>query len=84
MVLGVFGGRPSVDMSVVGDRELSLIGTLMYQQRDYEQAVEWIADGSMITGPLVTGHFPLEEYEEAYRFIDEQGATTMKVVIDLD
>jgi L-iditol 2-dehydrogenase/threonine 3-dehydrogenase len=56
----------------------------MYQQPDYEQAVEWIADGSMITEPLVTGHFPLEEYEEAYRFIDEQGATTLKVVIDLD
>jgi threonine dehydrogenase-like Zn-dependent dehydrogenase len=38
----------------------------------------------MITEPLVTGHFSLEEYEEACRFIDEQGATTLKVVIDLD
>ena len=84
VVLGVFGDRPRVDMSVVGDRELSLIGTLMYQQNDYKQAVEWISDGSMITEPLVTRHFPFEKYEDAYRFIDEQGDLTLKVVIDLD
>ena len=84
VVVGVYGARPCVDMSVVGDRELSLIGTLMYQQSDYEQAVEWVADGSMITEPLVTGHFPFEQYEEAYRFIEKQGDTTLKIVIDLD
>lgn len=83
VVLGVFGDRPQVDMSVVGDRELSLIGTLMYQQADYEQAVEWMASGQMITEPLVTKHFPFEKYEEAYRFIEEQGDKTLKVVIDL-
>lgn len=84
VVLGVFGDRPRVDMSVVGDRELSLIGTLMYQQNDYEQAVKWIADGSIIIEPLVTRHFPFEKYEDAYRYIEEQGETTLKVVIDLD
>jgi 2-desacetyl-2-hydroxyethyl bacteriochlorophyllide A dehydrogenase len=83
VVLGVFGDRPRVDMSVVGDRELSLIGTLMYQQADYEQAVKWISDGSMATEPLVTKHFPFEQYEAAYHFIEEQGDKTLKVVIDL-
>lgn len=83
VVLGVFGDRPRVDMSVVGDRELSLIGTLMYQQADYEQAVEWIASGKMITEPLVTGHFPFEDYEKAYHFIEEQGDKSLKVMIDL-
>ena len=84
VVVAVYGGRPSVDMSVVGDRELSLVGTLMYQQNDFEQAVEWIANGELVTEPLVTGHFPLEQYEDAYRYIEEHGDTTLKVVIDLD
>lgn len=84
VVLGVFGDRPRVDMSLVGDRELSLIGTLMYQQDDYQQAVEWIADGSMITEPLVTKQFKFEEYEKAYHFIEEQGDKTLKVLIALD
>jgi L-iditol 2-dehydrogenase/threonine 3-dehydrogenase len=83
VVLGVFGDRPRVDMSVVGDREINLLGTLMYQQSDYEQAVAWIASGQMVTEPLVTGRFPLEQYEAAYRFIETQGDKTMKVIIDV-
>ncbi len=84
VVLGVFGGRPRIDMSVVGDRELCLIGTLMYQQNDYHQAVKWISDGVVMTEPLVTKHFPFEEYEAAYHYIEEHGDRTLKVVIDLD
>jgi 2-desacetyl-2-hydroxyethyl bacteriochlorophyllide A dehydrogenase len=84
VVLGVFGDRPHVDMSVVGDRELSLIGTLMYQLQDYEQAVEWIAQGLMVTEPLITSHFPFDKFADAYRYIEEQVETTLKVVIDVD
>jgi L-iditol 2-dehydrogenase/threonine 3-dehydrogenase len=84
VVLGVFGEKPRIDMSVVGDRELSLIGTLMYKHEDYMKAVGLIADGDVITGPIVTRHFPFEEYPAAYRFVDEQGDRTMKVMIDVD
>jgi 2-desacetyl-2-hydroxyethyl bacteriochlorophyllide A dehydrogenase len=84
VVLGVFGGRPAVDMSTVGDREISLIGTLMYRQDDYAQAVEWIASGAMKTELLVTKHFPFEDYEKAYHFIEKEADKTLKVVIDLD
>jgi threonine dehydrogenase-like Zn-dependent dehydrogenase len=84
VVLGVFGGKPSVDMSTVGDREISLMGTLMYRQDDYAQAVEWIASGAMKTSLLVTKHFPFEDYEKAYHFIEKEADKTLKVVIDLD
>ncbi len=83
VVLGVFGESPRVDMSVVGDRELSLIGTLMYKHEDYQQAVELIAEGKVITEPLVTGHFPFEKYKDAYDFIDAQGDKSLKVMIDM-
>lgn len=83
VVLGVFGENPRVDMSVVGDRELSLIGTLMYKHEDYQQAVELIAEGKVITDPLVTGHFPFEKYKDAYDFIDAQGDKSLKVMIDM-
>jgi len=83
VVIGVFGEKPRIDLSVVGDRELSLIGTLMYKHEDYERAAELIAAGDIITGPLVTKHFRFEQYAEAYKFIDEQGNNIMKVMIDL-
>jgi L-iditol 2-dehydrogenase/threonine 3-dehydrogenase len=84
VVLGVFGDRPRVDMSIVGDRELSLIGTLMYKHEDYEQAVKWIASGALVTEPLISRHFPFTQYADAYHFIEAQGDKTLKVMIDVN
>jgi len=83
VVLGVFGENPRVNMSIVGDRELSLIGTLMYKHEDYLEAVRLIAEGKVTTEPLVTGHFPFEKYKDAYNFIDAQGDKSLKVMIDM-
>ena len=83
VVLGVFGEKPRIDMSIVGDRELSIIGTLMYKHEDYQKAVELIASGEIITEPLVTKHFPFERYPDAYKYIDVKGDKTLKVMIDL-
>jgi len=83
VVLGVFGNRPRIDMSVLGDRELKLIGSLMYKHEDYEEAVDYISSGNIKTEPLVTKHFSFHNYLEAYKFIEKQGDKTMKVMINL-
>ena len=83
VVVAVYGEKPRVDMAVVGDRELRIVGTLMYQTCDYEEAVRRIASGEIVTEPLDSRHFPFEEYASAYRFIDEHGAECLKVFIDL-
>ena len=84
VVMGVFPGKPAIEMSIMGDREISLIGTLMYKHEDYEEAVRLIASGEVITEPLVTKHFPFEQYMEAYKYIDEHRNEVMKVVMDMD
>lgn len=83
VVLGVFEEKPRIDMSIVGDRELSLIGTLMYQHDDYYKAIHLIHTKQIVTDPLVTKHFPFEAYADAYQFIDQQGDKTLKVMINL-
>jgi L-iditol 2-dehydrogenase len=83
VVVGVFGEKPRVDMGLVQDRELNLHGTLMYQKRDYVRAVELISSGAIQTGPLMSIHFSIDNYLEAYRYIDRQGDKTMKVFIDV-
>jgi threonine dehydrogenase-like Zn-dependent dehydrogenase len=74
---------PRVDLAVVGDRELRIVGTLMYQYADYEEAVQRIASGDINTKPLETRHFPFAEFSAAYAFIDKEGPRSMKVFIDL-
>jgi 2-desacetyl-2-hydroxyethyl bacteriochlorophyllide A dehydrogenase len=83
VIVGVFGEKPRIDMGLVQDRELNILGTLMYKAEDYRRAVELIASGGVITEPLMSKHFPFDAYLEAYRFIDQQGDKTMKVFIDV-
>ena len=83
VVVGVFAEKPRIDLGFVQDRELNLIGTLMYKYQDYEKAVELIDSGRVKTEPLYSKHFPFSEYSEAYDFIDAQRDKTMKVFIDL-
>jgi len=83
MVVAVFEARSPLNLAVVGDRELSLVGTLMYQYCDYEEAVRRISTGDIVTGPLDSKHFPFEQYAAAYKFIDEEGPRSLKVFIDL-
>ena len=83
IIVGVFGEKPRIDMSNVQDRELNLRGTLMYQRPDYERAVELIDAGGINTEPLVSKHFDLDHYIDAYHFIDQFGDKSLKVVIDV-
>jgi L-iditol 2-dehydrogenase len=83
IVVGVFGKKPEVDLGLVQDRELSLIGTLMYQKRDYERAIELVAGGKLRLEPMVTHRFAFQDYLKAYETIETSGGQYMKVMIDL-
>lgn len=83
VILAVFSAKPPVDMSVLCEHELTVTGTMMYRHEDYEQAVKWIADGSIQLKPLESRHFPFEQYLAAYEYIEAQGEKSMKIMIDL-
>ena len=84
VVVGVFGEKPVVDLGLVQDRELSLVGTLMYQKRDYERAIELVAGGKLCRDLMITHRFPFKEYLKAYETIEASGGQYMKVMVELD
>jgi len=83
LIVGVYGKKPQVDMSVICEHELDVKGSMMYRHEDWVQAVKWIDSGDVQTEPLVSKHFDFEQFPEAYRFIDREGERSMKVMIDL-
>ena len=83
VVVGVFGKKPEVDLGLVQDRELSLVGTLMYQKKDYERAIELVAAGKLCLDPMVTQRFDFKQYLQAYEAIEGSGGNYLKVMIDL-
>jgi L-iditol 2-dehydrogenase len=84
VVVGVFGKKPVVDLGLVQDREISLVGTLMYRAEDYRDAVALASSGKMALDRLVTDRYEFEDYAEAYRYIEKAGDKAMKVMIALD
>lgn len=83
IVVGVFGDIPRVDLGLVQDHELELIGTLMYQRPDYLEAIELVQKQKIALENLITHKFKFEDYDLAYRTIREHTETTMKVVIQV-
>jgi L-iditol 2-dehydrogenase len=83
VVVGVFGKKPEVNLGFVQDRELSLVGTLMYQKKDYERAIELVATGKLNLGPMVTQRFAFKDYLAAYEMIEASKGEYIKVMIDL-
>ena len=83
VIVGVFGEKPRVDIGLVQDKELRLIGTLMYKAEDYRTAIDLVQSGRVNLKPLMTRHFPFEKYPDAYHYIEKNRDRTMKVLIDL-
>ena len=83
VVVGVFGKKPLVDLGLVQDRELTLLGTLMYQKKDYLRAIELVAASKLVLDQMVTHRFSFDNYLKAYETIESSGGNYMKVMIDL-
>jgi L-iditol 2-dehydrogenase len=81
IVVGVFGEKPTVDLGTVQDRELRLVGTLMYREPDWRRAIELIGKGKIALAPLITDHFPFAEYKKAYEHIEAHRDRAVKVMI---
>ncbi len=84
VVVGVFGKPPEVDIGLVQDRELSLVGTLMYQRPDYETAIDLAASGKLRLDDLITHRVPFVGFLDAYAAIEAAEGTVMKVMVTLD
>ena len=83
IVVGVFSEKANIDLGLVQDRELRIIGTLMYKESDYKTAINLIDEDKVKLEPLVTCHFDFQDYLQAYKYIEEKRDRVMKVIINL-
>ena len=83
ILVAVFAGLAKVDLAVLNDHELDLNTTMMYRNEDYLEAIELVRAEKVHLKPLISKHFAFCDYTEAYRYIDANRETTMKVLIDV-
>jgi L-iditol 2-dehydrogenase len=80
---GVFPEEVPVNLGLAQDRELSLIGTLMYQMDEFTTARDLIASGKAPVQGLITSRYPLAEFPQAMKMIDENRNANLKTMIHI-
>ena len=84
ILVAVFAKEAHVDLFTLNDHELDLDTTMMYRHEDYEEAIRLVKEGKIQLRPLMSKHFAFTDYLEAYKYIEKNRETTMKVLIDVD
>ncbi|MGE5571718.1 MAG: zinc-dependent alcohol dehydrogenase [Bacteroidota bacterium] len=81
IIVGVFEEDVPVPMGLVQDREIELVGTLMYTLDDFVEAARLVAEGLVRMAPLVTHRFRLEEAQRAFETAADPAGGAIKVLI---
>ena len=82
VLVGVFEEEVLVNLGLVQDRELELVGTLMYVEDDFPTALELVRTGQVKVESLITHRFPLGQAAEGFAVADSRGAA-LKVVLEV-
>jgi 2-desacetyl-2-hydroxyethyl bacteriochlorophyllide A dehydrogenase len=82
LVVGIAAGPTTIPLHLVQDREISVIGSLMYVRRDVQRAIDLLAGGAVAADDLITATFPLDRAAEAFAAaIDPE---QVKVLVSVD
>jgi L-iditol 2-dehydrogenase len=83
VVIGVYDHDPRTQMILVQDKEINLLGSLMYTWQDYDTAARLMQEEVVDLKLLQTHHFPFERWMEAYSMLLEHPDQAVKVMVDL-
>ena len=72
MQVGLFGHDVEVNMDQTVIKELTVLPSFTYRHRTWERVIQLLADGKLKTAPLISGQFPLDEWEEAFETVKEK------------
>jgi len=81
IVAGVYGSMATVNMGLVQDKELNLIGTLMYTKEDWIDAIDFVSAKKILVEPMMSARFPLLELGDAFQYIEDNKDTALKVLV---
>ncbi|MCU1650495.1 MAG: hypothetical protein JWQ60_1644 [Pseudonocardia sp.] len=82
LVVGIAAGPTTIPLHLVQDREISVIGSLMYVRQDVQRAIDLLAGGAVAADDLITATFPLDRAAEAFAAaIDPE---QVKVLVSVD
>ena len=81
VISGNYKEPVSFDVTLLQRREITLLGHMMYIHDEYEDALEQLAKGNIHTDGLITQEWTLQQYPEAFKFVDEHPNDVVKMIV---
>jgi 2-desacetyl-2-hydroxyethyl bacteriochlorophyllide A dehydrogenase len=66
MIVGVAEGATPVPLGLIQDRELALVGNLMYVRSDFTAAIDLLASGTVPIDEIISAEFDFDHAAEAF------------------
>ena len=82
IMVAIHAVKPQIDLFQFFWRELQLMGTRVYEQEDFEKAIDIIGNGFFDIETLITDIRPLTEIQAAFEDLD-QDPSAMKTLISI-
>jgi len=82
VVVGIYPQPVPVDLFKFFWRELTLVGSRVYADEDFREAIDLIASGRVEARRFLSATFPMERATEAYEHLDGGGGGLMKVLVE--
>jgi 2-desacetyl-2-hydroxyethyl bacteriochlorophyllide A dehydrogenase len=79
-LVSIYHKSTQVDPMTIVFNELKVFGSFDYKWIDFEEAIQMIASGRVLTAPLTTHTFPLKEIQAGIKAMEDKQA--IKVMID--
>jgi len=86
IIIGVFSESIPINVGYIQDHELEIRGVVGYTIRDFETAIRLIIEKKIETeqlSKLITNRFPLRKLKEAYKYIERNQPTVLKVMLEV-
>ncbi|MDR0876244.1 MAG: alcohol dehydrogenase catalytic domain-containing protein [Clostridiales Family XIII bacterium] len=83
VIEGLFYGPQAIELDFVQDKEIHVVGSKIFNKTDLEESVSLLTEGKVDLASLITAHFRLEHFKDAYDHIADKSNQVMKVLLDL-
>ena len=72
-----------LDVTQIQRREITVLGHMMYIRQEFEDGLRHLSLGNIHTEGLITQEWTLNQYAEAFQFIDDHPANVVKMIVKI-
>ncbi|WP_213527362.1 zinc-dependent alcohol dehydrogenase [Paenibacillus cisolokensis] len=83
VIVGVVNDDVLLPVNLIQDRELELIGDLMYTKEDFADALALVNSNKVQLQPLKTKAFTIDKVQQAFEYLDDNKDKAFKVFITI-